>query len=137
MGEWALRATLFAPFLGVVVLLFVPNRHPLLVRAVAAVSAGIALLASLFLFLVYDADRGGFQFITRWVWSEELGIAFHIGVDGIGTPLVQGASVRGVITAQARGPKITVFKMKRRKNYRSKNGHRQHYTEVRVDSIEG
>ncbi|MDD9802870.1 MAG: 50S ribosomal protein L21 [Deltaproteobacteria bacterium] len=63
-----------------------------------------------------------------------------VGGDGaprIGTPLVQGASVRGVITAQARWPKITVFKMKRRKNYRSKNGHRQHYTEVRVDSIEG
>lgn len=63
-----------------------------------------------------------------------------VGGDGeprIGTPLVQGASVRGVITAQARAPKITVFKMKRRKNYRSKSGHRQHYTEVRVDSIEG
>ena len=55
----------------------------------------------------------------------------------IGTPLVEGASVRGTIAAQGRSPKIIVFKMKRRKNYRRKQGHRQDYTEVRVESIEG
>ena len=86
MGQLALLATLFAPFLGAVVLLFVPNREPLLVRAVAVASAGTALLASLYVFLAYDPDQGGFQFITKWAWSEELGIGFHIGVDGIGAP---------------------------------------------------
>ena len=55
----------------------------------------------------------------------------------IGTPLVDGAKVKGTITAQGRGPKITVFKMKRRKGYRRKSGHRQSYTEIRVDQIEG
>jgi large subunit ribosomal protein L21 len=55
----------------------------------------------------------------------------------IGTPLVDGAKVVGTILAQDRGPKITVFKMKRRKGYRRKRGHRQAYTEVRVDRIEG
>ncbi len=54
----------------------------------------------------------------------------------IGTPLVEGAKVCGTITAQARGPKIIVFKMKRRKGYRRKAGHRQSYTEIRVDKIE-
>ena len=54
----------------------------------------------------------------------------------IGTPLVDGAKVVGTITAQARGPKITIFKMKRRKGYRRKSGHRQSYTEIRVDTIE-
>jgi large subunit ribosomal protein L21 len=54
----------------------------------------------------------------------------------IGTPLVEGAKVVGTITAQDRGDKITVFKMKRRKGYRRKTGHRQYYTEVRVDEIE-
>jgi len=53
----------------------------------------------------------------------------------IGTPTVEGAKVVGVITAQGRGTKITVFKMKRRKGYRRKQGHRQSYTEVRVESI--
>ena len=54
----------------------------------------------------------------------------------IGTPLVEGAKVVGTITAQERGEKITIFKMKRRKGYRRKTGHRQSYTEVRVDEIE-
>ena len=55
----------------------------------------------------------------------------------IGTPLVAGAKVVGTITAQGRGPKLTIFKMKRRKGYRRKAGHRQSYTEIRVDKIEG
>ncbi len=54
----------------------------------------------------------------------------------IGTPSVEGAKVVGTITAQGRGPKITIFKMKRRKGYRRKYGHRQDYTEIRVDKIE-
>ncbi len=54
----------------------------------------------------------------------------------IGTPLVDGAKVMGTITAQGRGPKITIFKMKRRKGYRRKSGHRQSFTEIRVDQIE-
>ena len=63
-----------------------------------------------------------------------------IGGEGdvkIGTPKVDGALVTGTIVAQGRGPKITVFKMKRRKGYRRKQGHRQSYTEILVDRIEG
>ena len=55
----------------------------------------------------------------------------------IGTPRVDGARVHGTITEQGRGPKIVVFKLKRRKNYRRKQGHRQDFTEIRVDKIEG
>ena len=55
----------------------------------------------------------------------------------VGKPLVEGAVVRGTIVEQGRGPKIRVFKMKRRTGYRRKSGHRQAYTEVRVDEIEG
>jgi large subunit ribosomal protein L21 len=70
----------------------------------------------------------------------ELEEVLLVGGEGqarIGTPLVLGAKVVGTITAQGRGEKITVFKMKRRKGYRRKAGHRQSYTEVRVDGIEG
>jgi large subunit ribosomal protein L21 len=55
----------------------------------------------------------------------------------IGTPLVEGAKVMATIAAQGRGPKLVIFKMKRRKGYRRKRGHRQSYTEIRVDGIEG
>lgn len=65
-----------------------------------------------------------------------------IGGDGegdvkIGAPTVDGAQVTGTITAQGRGDKIRVFKMKRRKGYRRIQGHRQDYTEIRIDGIRG
>ena len=53
----------------------------------------------------------------------------------IGSPLVPGASVSAQITAQGRGKKVIVFKMRRRKRYRRKNGHRQPFTELRVTNI--
>jgi len=70
----------------------------------------------------------------------ELGPVLLVAGEGesrIGTPEVSGAKVVGTITAQDRGPKIIIFKMKRRKGYRRKAGHRQSYTEVLVDRIEG
>jgi large subunit ribosomal protein L21 len=53
----------------------------------------------------------------------------------IGTPLVQGAMVSAEIVAQGLGKKIIVFKMRRRKRYRRKNGHRQPFTELAIKSI--
>jgi large subunit ribosomal protein L21 len=55
----------------------------------------------------------------------------------IGQPLVEGAKVTGTITAHGRGPKLVVYKFRRRKNYRRKNGHRQDYTEIKIDAITG
>jgi large subunit ribosomal protein L21 len=55
----------------------------------------------------------------------------------LGRPLVAGARVVGTITRQGRARKLVIFKSKRRKNYRRKQGHRQSFTEVRVEEIEG
>jgi large subunit ribosomal protein L21 len=55
----------------------------------------------------------------------------------IGTPLVSGAKVSAEIVSQGLGKKIIVFKMRRRKRYRRKNGHRQPFTELRVTGITG
>jgi large subunit ribosomal protein L21 len=55
----------------------------------------------------------------------------------VGKPLVEGAKVTGTITAHGRGPKLVVYKFRRRKNYRRKNGHRQDYTEIKIDAITG
>jgi large subunit ribosomal protein L21 len=52
-----------------------------------------------------------------------------------GTPLVDGARVVGVVEGEARGPKIRVFKKKRRKGMRRTRGHRATYTTVRVKEI--
>ncbi len=53
----------------------------------------------------------------------------------VGQPLVQGASVAAEIVGQDKGPKIVIFKFRRRKNYRRKTGHRQPYTELKITGI--
>jgi len=53
----------------------------------------------------------------------------------IGSPLLDGAKVTGTIVKSGRGPKIIVFKFKRRKQYKRKQGHRQGFTAVKIDSI--
>jgi large subunit ribosomal protein L21 len=54
----------------------------------------------------------------------------------VGTPIVEGALVRGQVLAPVRGDKLIVFKKKRRKGYRKTQGHRQNYYRVRVETIE-
>ncbi|MBX9852883.1 MAG: 50S ribosomal protein L21 [Cytophagaceae bacterium] len=53
----------------------------------------------------------------------------------IGTPLLKGAKVSGKILEHVKGDKVIVFKMKRRKDYRKKNGHRQQLTKVLIENI--
>lgn len=53
----------------------------------------------------------------------------------IGSPRVDGAVVKAVVVGEVKGDKIVVFKFKRRKDSRKKTGHRQRYTQVRIDEI--
>ena len=53
----------------------------------------------------------------------------------IGAPLVDGARVTGTVVQNGRGAKIIVYKFKRRKHYRRKQGHRQGFTAVLIDAI--
>jgi len=53
----------------------------------------------------------------------------------VGKPFVENAKVVARITGQGKGRKVVVFKYKKRKNYRKKRGHRQHYSLVRVEDI--
>ncbi len=52
-----------------------------------------------------------------------------------GQPMVKGAQVVGQFVEHGKGPKIVVFKFKRRKNYRRKTGHRQDYTEIKITDL--
>lgn len=62
-----------------------------------------------------------------------------IGGDAVkvGQPYVSGAKVNAEIVVQDRAKKIIVFKLRRRKNYRRKYGHRQPFTEIKITGIEG
>src|SRR2546423_1118662 len=53
----------------------------------------------------------------------------------VGTPTVAGASVSATIVGEALGPKLVVFKFKQKVKYRRRTGHRQHLTQLRIDSI--
>jgi large subunit ribosomal protein L21 len=54
----------------------------------------------------------------------------------VGTPILEGAAVKAKIVDQDKAKKILVFKYKRRKRYRRKQGHRQPFTAIRIDSIQ-
>lgn len=53
----------------------------------------------------------------------------------VGAPLVAGASVVATVVSHGRGEKIRIFKMRRRKHYQKRQGHRQNFTELRIDAI--
>lgn len=55
----------------------------------------------------------------------------------VGTPFVEGASVDAKVVEHGKGKKIIVFKFKRKKDYRKKQGHRQPYTKVVIEKING
>ena len=53
----------------------------------------------------------------------------------VGAPLVSGAKVKATVVAHGRGEKVKIFKLRRRKHYQKTQGHRQSYTEIRIDDI--
>lgn len=77
------------------------------------------------------ADSGSFTFQDVLLVSD--------GASGIkvGKPVVNGASVAATILGEQKGKKVIVFKKKKRKGYRRKNGHRQIFARVRIDQISG
>jgi large subunit ribosomal protein L21 len=71
---------------------------------------------------------------TSVAFEEVLLVGSGEGVK-IGAPLLSGAKVKGTVLAHGRGEKVRIFKLRRRKHYQKSQGHRQNYTEVRIDDI--
>jgi large subunit ribosomal protein L21 len=55
----------------------------------------------------------------------------------VGAPFVAGAAVKATVVSHGRGEKVRIFKLRRRKHFQKSQGHRQSYTEVRIDDIKG
>ena len=55
----------------------------------------------------------------------------------VGAPLVAGAKVTATVVSHGRGDKVRIFKLRRRKHFQKSQGHRQSYTEVRINDIQG
>ena len=69
-------------------------------------------------------------------FDQVLFVAKDGGEISAGAPFVSGAKVLGVVDGEARGPKVRVFKKKRRKGFRKQAGHRAFYTRVRITDIQ-
>jgi large subunit ribosomal protein L21 len=89
-----------------------------------------------------EADRK--IFVHRLDAEEGTSIDFEkvllIDNDGkisIGAPVIDGAKVTAKVLSHLKGDKVIVFKKKRRKGYRKKNGHRQYFTQIQIESIQG
>ena len=67
--------------------------------------------------------------------NEVLMVSPDEGEAQVGTPVIEGAVVKAKIIGEKKGKKIVVFKFKRRKDYRNKNGHRQRYTTLEITDI--
>lgn len=70
--------------------------------------------------------------------SVEFGEVLMLSKDGslsMGKPTIQGAKVTGKIVEHGRGEKLVVYKFRRRKNYRLRNGHRQNYTSIQIADV--
>lgn len=53
----------------------------------------------------------------------------------IGSPIIKGATVKATVVSHGRGDKVMIFKMRRRKHYRKTQGHRQSFTEIKIEAI--
>jgi large subunit ribosomal protein L21 len=69
------------------------------------------------------------------VTFEDVLLTDNDGKVNVGTPNVKGSKVEAEILEQVKGDKVIVFKKKRRKGYRVKNGHRQQFTKILINSI--
>jgi large subunit ribosomal protein L21 len=92
----------------------------------------------------FKVEEGREIFVHRLAANEGDSLSFdavHLidkeGSVRIGVPILSGASVKASVLSHVKGDKIVVFHKKRRKGYRKKNGHRQAFTKIKIESING
>ncbi|RMD78599.1 MAG: NADH-quinone oxidoreductase subunit M, partial [Chloroflexi bacterium] len=71
-----------------VIIAFIPDRYPDVMRIVGTGFALLSLILSLLVFLAYDPVKGGFQFVEQLDWIPQLGISYLLGADGISLPML-------------------------------------------------
>ncbi len=90
----------------------------------------------------FKVEEGQEIFVHRLQEEEGASVSFsdvllldNDGSVNVGTPLISGASVNATVQKHVKGDKVIIFKKKRRKGYRKKNGHRQSFSKITIDSI--
>ena len=83
-----LSVIVFTPIVAGLLLLMIPGERKAEIRVTALAAAFIAMILSTYVYFAYDSAVGGYQFIEKYTWIPQLGISFHVGVDGMSAPLV-------------------------------------------------
>jgi NADH-quinone oxidoreductase subunit M len=83
-----LSVIVFTPLVAGMLILLIPADRKTEVRVTALAAATIALFLSIWVYFSYDTAAGGYQFVEKIPWLPALGISYHVGVDGMNTPLV-------------------------------------------------
>jgi len=83
-----LSIIVFTPMAAGLLLFLLPARRHGLIRGVALAAAILALALSIWAYIAYDQTVGGYQFQEQATWIPQLGISYHVGVDGMSLPLV-------------------------------------------------
>ncbi|MBI4247670.1 MAG: NADH-quinone oxidoreductase subunit M, partial [Candidatus Rokubacteria bacterium] len=92
-GVPVLSVITWAPFVGALLIMFTARHHPLAVRLIATVTAGISAALSLWVYVAYDREAAGFQFYEKLPLVPPLGISYEVGVDGMSLLMVLLTSV--------------------------------------------
>ncbi|MEK7447087.1 MAG: NADH-quinone oxidoreductase subunit M [candidate division NC10 bacterium] len=88
-----LSVIMWAPFVGALLIMFTARHSPLRVRCIAAVSTGVSLVLTLWVFWTYDREVAGFQFYEEWPLVPPLGITYQLGIDGMSLLMVLLTSI--------------------------------------------
>ncbi|MCC8036001.1 MAG: 50S ribosomal protein L21 [Rikenellaceae bacterium] len=90
----------------------------------------------------FKAEKGRKLYVHRLQGDEGSSVSFdrvlltdNDGQVNVGTPVVEGSQVKATILRHLKDDKVIVFKKKRRKGYRVKNGHRQYLTQILIEDI--
>jgi NADH-quinone oxidoreductase subunit M len=99
-----LPSLIIVPAVTAVVLALLPRSRPDVLKGTALFGATVTAALSLFVLADFDTGQEGFQFVVRQVWIEDLGISWHLGVDGISLFLVVLTGLIFPIALLASGP---------------------------------
>ena len=111
--QWPLLSAIqLVTALGLLIIMLIPEDRPWAIKKVAAVFSGVDLLICILLFLAYDKQAGGLQFVEKSLWVKALGIYYFNAVDGINLPMLLLTGIvlfTGCLTMWALENRVTEF----------------------------
>lgn len=89
MAQFPILSTiLLSTIVALLVILFIPDHRKLLIKQVSLLFSGIGLVLTIWVYLSYDVEKGGLQFVERYLWVKSLGIYWFNAVDGLNAPML-------------------------------------------------